>query len=148
MKTQRGWLIIGIDLLIVLGIYFLYSSFLPTVEPNTITVQGTLDYELSVAPRTGDTIPITLSVTNPGQSPRETTLPEGLVLFFTTGSKADRQYDFWKSRPIPAGPLKIASGERRSWSLSPPSPSNYTGPLYVALFIDTDRQGKVLVPEQ
>lgn len=148
MKHQRGWLIIGIDLLIVLGIYFLYSSFLPRVEPNSITVQDTLQYELSVSPSSGDTIPMTLSVSNPGKSPRTTNLPEGLVLFFTTGSEADKKYNFWQSKPIPPGPLELAPDERRSWSLSPLSPSNYSGPLYVALFIDKNRQGKVLVPER
>jgi len=148
MKGQKqGWLIIGVDLLIVLGIYYLYSSFAFQPQPNTITIEDQLRYEATVSPPTSDTIPVTLVVRNTASSPRTATLPEGLTLFLTTGRKTEKRNNFWAVRPLQAGKVTLDVGERRTWSLAPNIPTDVNRTLYLALFIDKQRQGKVAVPQ-
>jgi hypothetical protein len=146
-SRRRGWIIIAFDLLFVIGVYFLYTQFAVTPSENTVTVQDTLQYTVTVAPPSGDTIPIRLTVSNPGTESRTASLPEGLVLFLTTGRQTDGTDHFWAARPITAGSVTLGSGERRSWRYAPRFPVDRPSPLFVALYVDEDRQDKVRVPE-
>lgn len=146
-SRRRGWIIIAFDLLFVIGVYFLYTQFAVTPSENTVTVRDTLQYTVSVSPPSGDTIPIRLTVSNPGTESRTASLPEGVVLFLTTGRQTEGTDHFWAARPISAGSVTLGSGERRSWRYAPRFPEERPSPLFVALYVDEDRQDKVRIPE-
>lgn len=143
---QRGWVIIGIDLLIVFGVYLLYSQFVVAPSTNELTLNDELRYELTVEPVRGDTIPLTFSVANATDRERTVDLPEGIVLFLARGTRTEGRDKFWATRPHDPGTLSLAPGETRTWSYSPTDPEDVEDELFVALFIDESRQGKVEVP--
>ncbi len=144
---RRGWIIIGFDLLFVLGIYFLYSQFAIEPTANSITVDDTFHYEVKVSSPSGGTIPIRFSVSNPSSESRTVDLPNGIVLFLTTGRETDGRDHFWANRPVSSGSLTLSAGETRFWRFDPRFPNSRPSPLYVAIYIDEDRQKKVQVPE-
>lgn len=143
---QRGWIIVGIDLLIVLGIYLLYSQFMVAPTANTLNLEAELHYELTVSPVRGDTIPVKLSVANPSSTERSAQLPEGIVLILSRGTRTEGRNKFWVTRPHEPGTITLTPGETRTWTYSPSYPDDVEDQLYVALFIDESRQGKVAVP--
>lgn len=143
---QRGWVIIGIDLLIVLGVYLMYSQFVVAPSANDLTLNDDLRYELTVEPVRGDTVPVTFSVSNTTDQERSVALPEGIVLFLARGTRTEGRDKFWAARPHEPGTLSLAPGETRTWTYSPTDPEDVEEELFVALFIDESRQGKVAVP--
>lgn len=144
---HRGWIIIGFDLLFVLGVYFLYSQFALTPSPNKMTLGDTLRYEVSVSPPSKDTVPIKFAISNPSTESHTVTFPEGIVLFLTTGRETEGTDHFWATRPISSGSVTLSPGETRSWQFSPQLPASRPSPLYVAFYADESRQDKVMVPE-
>lgn len=140
---KRGWIIIGMDLLIVLGIYFLYSQFaFDSATVNTTSFQADFSYTVSVNQPTGETIPLTVSMTNNRNKPVKSRFPSGVLLLLTNG----RDKKYWSTRLVGPTALTLNPGETRSWSLPARRPDNYRGPLYLELFIDTNRQDRVKVP--
>lgn len=139
---KRGWVIIGMDLLIVLGIYFLYSNFaFESPEVKTASFENTFRYTLTVNEPTADTVPFTVSVTNVQNGNRTVEFPNGMLILLTDG----RDKKYWSKQLVPAGSINLQSGEARSWNLAadrPPAP----GGVYLELFVDTERQTRIEVP--
>lgn len=142
MVSKKSWLIIGVDLIIVLGVYFVYTQLSGRPDTNSLTLNDTFKYELTVSPPEQETIPIEISMTNNNSRRLESDFPEGMTIFLTDG----REVNFWKKTLLRSGEFSLASGETRSWDLSPRLPAQANTELYLALFVDESRQGKVKVP--
>lgn len=145
--NYRRWLIIGVDLLIVLGVYLVYSYFGAPASSNSVTISETLSYELKVSPPRSNTISIELSVMNPVSKPQSVNYPNGLILFLASGSSIKRKDNFWATNLQKPGKFELKPSEERTWSFSVEEPDKYKSPLYLVLFIDKKRQGKVRVPQ-
>lgn len=131
------------DLLIVLGIYFIYSQFaFDSTTVNKDALDKQFNYNLRVEAPKGDTVPVTVAITNQRNRSATTKLPNGLLVLLTDG--VDEK--FFSRVLIRSTSLTLNSGETRSWRLSPSLPDSVPSPLYVVVYVDEDRQLRARVP--
>lgn len=131
------------DLLIVLGIYFIYSQFaFDSTTVNKDALDKQFNYNLRVEAPKGDTVPVTVAITNQRNRSATTKLPNGLLVLLTDG--VDEK--FFSRVLIRSTSLTLNAGETRSWRLSPSLPDSVPSPLYVVVYVDEDRQLRARVP--
>ncbi|MFB6344396.1 MAG: hypothetical protein ABEK50_01300 [bacterium] len=138
----RGWIIIGVDLLVVLGIYFLYSQFMVQApDTKTATIREDLQYKLVVNQSSGDSLPVSFGIVNNHPKSRISQLPNGILLLLTDG----QQTRYWSKQIVGPGSMTLGSSETRSWEIDVPLPDDQ-GPYFVEVFIDKERQTRLQVP--
>lgn len=137
---NRGWVIIGLDLLIVLGIYFLYLTFANTNEPSA-EIKRDVIYRMEARKKSDKKIQIEFLIKNTLDESVKLSLPDGIRLQLTDGKRVI----YWKKSLIKKTNLTISNAETRSWNIRAPAPDNPPQNLYAEFVIDKNRQGRVTV---
>lgn len=135
-------MIIGLDLLIVLGVYFLYVNFMGPGDKTVKKLQGPVTYSFRAERNTSDKIAIELRVRNTTDTEREVTFPNGIRFQLSDGTRVI----YWHENLYPENQVTFERGESRSWSLTAPNPKNPPETLYAEFIIDEDRQARLAVP--
>lgn len=135
---KRGWVIIAFDLLIVLGVYYLYSEYAFSRTSTTVLKQEA-HYELKVRPSKNESVELEFSISNPQDESIEITLPRGITLQLSDGKKIV----YWQKSVTNSSELTLAPGEKRTWTMSTSMPDNPPQTLYAGWVVDSDRQGQV-----
>ncbi len=148
MRGQtKGWIIVGFDLLLVLGVYFVYLQFRPASGPDVPRAEVHQDevvYVLEVSRPSKSEYKIHFELKNTGSSARTVSFPGGVQLMLS-----DRQrIIFWKSTLSTPDRIRLEPGEERSWSLTAPRPDRQSENLYASFYVDKLRQKFLPVPDE
>lgn len=138
---RKGWVIIALDLMIVLGIYFLYLNVSDPSPPRT-ELRGRAHYQLEYRSNGGESPRLVFSVENPADTDLRVELPRGITLQVTDG----RRTVYWRKEIVAPGELRLGPAERRTWRVGVDPPGSPSGPLYADFFLDPDRQGRLELP--
>jgi len=142
VNRRTGWVIIAVDILIVLVVYFAYTQ-LRDVENHTERRQNGITYRLTVKKAADKNIPTEFLLESRRRSPLTVEFPKGVTLLVSDGRR-----NVYRRESIDiARSIKIEAGESRSWSQTLPLPDQESSSLYVGFFIDEQRQGQVKVPQ-
>ena len=146
----RGWAIIAVDLIIILGVYFVFmhyrSQFVdsgPSYTESAVEVQHEgVEYRFETHRPSEDRLQFIFSIANSGNAAKTIEFPQGLNYFFTD------QDDYHRRLPDPldSQQLQLSPGEKRVWSKDYLYPREAPTPLYGAFYIDDNREGMVLIP--
>ncbi|MFP4687978.1 MAG: hypothetical protein ACLFN5_07730 [bacterium] len=149
MKTRsRGWAIIALDLIIILGVYFIFIQYqgrhLSSPEPQDylkIEADGVV-YGLKVHRESEDRLRFVFSLKNESNKTQTVTFPEGVNVFLTDQD----DYHIHLKLDLKTDQVEVNVGEKRSWQRDFLYPQDAPEKLYGALYIDDDREGIIEIP--
>ncbi len=145
---NRGWAIIAADLVIILGVYFIFTHYrnqqfdTQPVKTEVEVEHRGITYSLKVNRESEDRLRFIFGLENQTQNEKEIKLPNGVQLFLTDYKDAMYKPNaFLKNQTI-----RIYPGEKRTWQKDFLYPQDPPDKLYAAFYIDEKRKGRVDVP--
>jgi hypothetical protein len=145
---NRGWAIIAADLVIILGVYFIFTHYrsqkfdMQPVKTEVEVERAGITYSLKVNRESEDRLRFIFGLENKTKNEKQIRLDDGVELFLTDYKDAMYRPDaFLKNQTI-----RIYPGEKRTWQKDFLYPQDPPNKLYGAFYIDDNRKGRVDVP--
>lgn len=147
MDTRnRTWLIVGLDILLVLLVYLLYTHVLrPALlsggPAKSVSHHEQVKYELEATPEENNTIKLSFRLENTAGETTVIDLPRGVTLMLSDGQK----YIYDQQQIISPGELKLGGGAKENWDYRASHPRNPPESIYGGYFLDKSRQKQVRI---